>query len=282
MSTMVIEAKSRSRRMRASAERRAELFQEIRTAARDVARHRDLDGLLRVVCRELLPALTSSRREEVESFEAPLRFVAGLLSRTNRTADNSEIDRLYLIGRVESLLDLCAIAADQLVAAAVIERVKKRGEAISVLCAVATRGDVRRAELAAEAGVGSEQAFSNLLKWMEDAELIRRRSFGRETLVGLGAKGEAAFCMLRAERSVAHEAIQEEGSAPGQAVPIEWDVAEQSTYALDNRVLDECDKLLVTLTAKEALRLSPARATLSLDQQHDEKVAEASQLAYAA
>lgn len=280
MSTMTIEARGRSRRTRASAERRAELFQEVRIAARDVARHRDLDGLLRVVCRELLPALTSSRREEVESFEAPLRFVAGSLSRTRRTVDNSEIDRLYLLGRVESLLELCAIASDQLVAASVIERVKKNDRAVTVLYTVATRADVRRAELAMEAGVESEQSFSNLLKWMEDAELIRRRSFGRETLIGLGPKGEAAFCMLRAERSVAHEAVQEASSTPGEAVPIEWDV-ERSIDARDDYLMDESESLLASGVGREALCLPDPRVAQTSVQQ-SEKAADPDQLAYAA
>lgn len=256
MSTTMVATSNRVRRT--PHERRTELFHEIRTAAREVARHRELDGLLRVVCRELLPTLTGSRREEIETFENPLRFVMSCLRRAARSADKGEIDPFYLIGRIEALLDLCVIATDQLVAASVIERVKNNKQAIRVLCRVSSGQEVRRAELAAFVDAESEQAFSNLLRWMEDAELIRRRTFGREKMIGLGAKGEAAFCMLRAEYPVAIDELRRASDAHVWTGSTDRNASKQSRDAIDQDELsrNKYDTLVAMANVKPAFNLS--------------------------
>src|SRR5688572_23515345 len=83
--------------------RHSDVIAELRAVARDPARHAEMDGLLRMADRALLPVLAAGRHEEIEAFAKPLRFAVGLVqSASERTEDG--IDRCYLIGRLDTLL----------------------------------------------------------------------------------------------------------------------------------------------------------------------------------
>jgi DNA-binding MarR family transcriptional regulator len=153
-------------------------------------------GILRALARPLASALARMRQEAIAPFEDQLQFFARRLSREAAKEGTGETSAAYLLGRVHALLDLCAVGIDRSLSEAVLQQAR-RAHARTILSLVAER-NMTVSELLASNELRnlSQPHLSNILRWMEAAELIRRVESGRNVLVALGPKGAAVLDAL--------------------------------------------------------------------------------------
>ena len=176
---------------------------QLDAALADPNRWSEVAGLLRALTRPLLREVLTMRQEGVEPFEKELHFWARQLSAQIPDDEVITRDPRYLLGRVDALVDLCDISIDQSLSSKVLQQAK-RAHVSEILLHLMQRGPSISSELAAAIGISRTQ-LSNMLSWMETAELVRRVESGRQTVVSLGPKSEAAYAALAAEAGSADQ-----------------------------------------------------------------------------
>ena len=178
------------------------LFDLFDQAVRDPDRADESAGILRALARPLVHAIAKMRQEALAPFEQRLQYFARYLTGVIEDKGLPENSAEYLLGRVDALLDLCAVGIDRSLSDEVLQQAR-RSHAHNILRAVAQTPAINVSALVLAVGIG-QTYMSNILRWMEAAELIRRVESGRSVLVSLGPKGEAALAALDAERSQAN------------------------------------------------------------------------------
>jgi DNA-binding MarR family transcriptional regulator len=178
---------------------KASVLDRIVEVVTDPARCNELDGALRALTHPLLDTVVTRRHEDIEPIEETLAFAAGQVSADldDRTLAESSI---YSVGWIDALLDICAVGIDRGISTALVEQAGRRLHVRDILVALFARGPLNASALADAVGVSPNQ-LSNLLRWMEPSDLVRRAIAGRSKLVSLGPKGEAVYLALLDEVS---------------------------------------------------------------------------------
>jgi DNA-binding MarR family transcriptional regulator len=191
------------------------LVEQIAATVADPRLWPSLSGLLRAVARPLLDATLTMRHEPIEPYERTLAFAARRFT-TVVGDDPIHADPRYVLGRIEALLDLCDMGIDRSVSEEVVARARGRKHVRTILDHLVRVRECKASDLAHAVGI-TPNHLSNLLSWMEAADLIRRAASGRLTLVSLGPKGEAVQLALAGETG--HEGTDRRAAAPATAAP---------------------------------------------------------------
>ncbi len=173
----------------------AHILNELTTALSDDKQRREAPGLLRALNRVLLRAVTSARQERVQPLMQGLQFAARRLSWEVR-GQSVDTDTRYLLGRVDAMIDLASVSLDQSLSTEVIQHARRK-HARDVLEYLMKHGNTQAKDLAEAVGV-EQNHLSNILRWMEAVELVRRAKVGPRTWVSMGPKGEATLAAVTA------------------------------------------------------------------------------------
>lgn len=160
----------------------------------DPGRRHELDGALRALTHPLLDTVVTRRREEIAPIEETLAYAARQLSADldDRILNESPI---YSVGWIDAFLDVCAVGIDRGISNMLVQQAGRRLHVREILATLVERGPMNASALASAVGISANQ-LSNLLRWMEPSDLVRRSVAGRSTLVSLGPKGEAVYLAL--------------------------------------------------------------------------------------
>jgi ferritin-like metal-binding protein YciE/DNA-binding MarR family transcriptional regulator len=170
------------------------LLDRVMMAAADPQQWSAMAGMLRALTSSLLDAVSTRRHEPIERYGQSLAFAADSVAA--HVGDKPvQGDARYVLGRLDALLDLSDVAIDRSVATRLIDHAERRAHAREILAHLYQMGEMRASDLARAVGI-EPNYLSNILRWMEDADLVRRTAAGRTKLVSLGAKGEAVYLAL--------------------------------------------------------------------------------------
>ena len=170
------------------------LVRQLASMAPDPTQLAAMSGLLRAVTRTLLDATVTRRQEAIEPYARTLAFAARrLVAEMGDEAVHG--DPRYVLGRLDALLDLCDMGIDRGISEEVVAVARGRAHVRQILDHLVRAGETRASDLASAVCI-KPNYLSNILRWMESVDLVRRVAPGRATLVSLGPKGEAVYRAL--------------------------------------------------------------------------------------
>ncbi len=233
---------------RADSTAQPNIIDDLEATLGDPDRRHEASGLLRGLTRMLFRSAMTMRQEQVEPYEHGLLFISRRLT-DEVTDEYITLDTNYLMGRVDSLLDLAGMAIDQSLSGLVIQQAR-RAHGQEILQALLNDGDSTPTELAERLGI-KQSHLSNILRWMEATDLIRRISAGRNTIVTLGPKGEAIYTELvgtdaetnaTADRPAQPRSQKDAMTAPPESNGERLERGEVATWLLrDDTVVEDID-----------------------------------------
>ena len=183
------------------------IFDRLEAVFRSPSGKREARRLLRGLSLPFLQSLNSIRQENIEPVERRLQFLARVLS-AQIDDEGAECDPKYLLGRIDALLDLSGVAIDRSLSDQVLRAVKRK-HGMNILQCLVEGGDTSPTQLAEVLQI-KQSHLSNVLRWMEEADLIRRVGDGKRSVcVSLGPKGEAAYRALQSEPSLEKDKARE-------------------------------------------------------------------------